>query len=50
MAIEGAAAGKSAAEVAARSEVIITMVPDGPEVEAAVLGPEARSKERYPDP
>lgn len=34
----GAEPGKSAKDVAARSEVTITMVPDGPEVEAAVLG------------
>ncbi len=33
----GAAAGKSAKDVAARSDAIITMVPDGPEVEAAIL-------------
>lgn len=36
----GAEAGKSASDVASRSQVTITMVPDGPEVEAAVLGPE----------
>lgn len=36
----GAVPGKSAKDVAARSEITITMVPDGPEVEAAVLGPE----------
>jgi 2-hydroxy-3-oxopropionate reductase len=35
----GASSGKSAAEVASRSEVTITMVPDGPDVEAAILGP-----------
>jgi 2-hydroxy-3-oxopropionate reductase len=35
----GAAPGASAGDVAARSEVTITMVPDGPEVEAAILGP-----------
>ena len=35
----GAAKGESAADVAARSEVTITMLPDGPEVEAAVTGP-----------
>ena len=40
MASSGASAGKSAMDVAARSDVTITMVPDGPEVEAAVLGPE----------
>ncbi len=36
---EGACPGKSAEEVAARSEATITMLPDGPEVESAVLGP-----------
>ena len=35
----GAKAGASARDVAARSEITITMLPDGPEVEAAVLGP-----------
>jgi 2-hydroxy-3-oxopropionate reductase len=40
MAASGASAGKSAKDVASRSEVTITMVPDGPEVEAAILGPE----------
>lgn len=40
MAASGAAAGKSAKDVAAHSDITITMVPDGPEVEAAVLGPE----------
>jgi 2-hydroxy-3-oxopropionate reductase len=34
----GASSGASAAEVAARAEVTVTMLPDGPEVEAAVLG------------
>lgn len=34
----GAAKGESAKDVAVRSEVTITMVPDGPEVEAAILG------------
>lgn len=34
----GAARGKSAKDVAAQSQVTITMVPDGPEVEAAILG------------
>jgi 2-hydroxy-3-oxopropionate reductase len=38
IAASGAAPGRSSADVAARSEVTITMVPDGPEVEAAVLG------------
>jgi len=35
----GAAQGSSCADTASRSEIIITMLPDGPEVEAAVLGP-----------
>jgi len=39
LAASGAARGESARDVAARSEVTITMVPDGPEVEAAILGP-----------
>ena len=34
----GALAGQSCADVAAHSDVIITMLPDGPDVEAAVLG------------
>lgn len=37
---EGATAGKSAAETAAKSDIIITMLPDGPDVEKAVLGPD----------
>lgn len=36
---DGATACQSARDAAARSEVTITMVPDGPDVEAAVLGP-----------
>ena len=35
----GAARGASCSDTAAQSDVIITMLPDGPEVEAAVLGP-----------
>ena len=35
----GAARGESARDVAERSEIIITMLPDGPDVEKAVLGP-----------
>lgn len=35
----GAARGASCADTASRSDVIVTMLPDGPEVEAAVLGP-----------
>jgi 2-hydroxy-3-oxopropionate reductase len=34
----GAAAGTSSADAASRSSVIITMLPDGPDVEKAVLG------------
>jgi 2-hydroxy-3-oxopropionate reductase len=39
VAAEGAARGLSCAEVASNSEVVITMLPDGPEVEQAILGP-----------
>ena len=35
----GAARGASAADVASRSDIVITMLPDGPEVEQAILGP-----------
>jgi 2-hydroxy-3-oxopropionate reductase len=35
----GAKAGASAAEVAAGADMVITMVPDSPDVEAVVLGP-----------
>jgi 2-hydroxy-3-oxopropionate reductase len=38
LAASGAAPCESARDVAARSQVTITMVPDGPEVEAAILG------------
>ncbi len=38
VAAAGAARGSSPKDVAAKSDVIITMVPDGPEVEQAVLG------------
>jgi 2-hydroxy-3-oxopropionate reductase len=34
----GAEKGSSAADAAARSEIVITMLPDGPDVEKAVLG------------
>src|SRR5262245_56609661 len=34
----GAAKGQSSSDVAARSEITITMLPDGPDVEKAVLG------------
>jgi 2-hydroxy-3-oxopropionate reductase len=36
----GAKAGGSAADVAARADVVITMVPDSPDVEAVALGPD----------
>src|SRR5207248_1045497 len=36
---EGAARGQSSSETAARCDLIITMLPDGPDVETAVLGP-----------
>src|SRR2546423_1361553 len=35
----GAAEGKSPADVAAKSDVIITMVPDSPDVRHVILGP-----------
>ena len=35
---DGAAEGKSSADVAARSDVVITMVPDSPDVEHVALG------------
>jgi 2-hydroxy-3-oxopropionate reductase len=38
LAAAGAAKGSSAADVAARSEIVITMLPDGPDVDRAVLG------------
>jgi 2-hydroxy-3-oxopropionate reductase len=39
LAAAGAAACSSAKDVAEKSDVIITMLPDGPDVEKAVLGP-----------
>lgn len=36
---DGVERGQSCADVAARSELVITMLPDGPEVQQAVLGP-----------
>ena len=36
----GAARGASAKDVAARADIVITMLPDGPEVEQAMLGPD----------
>lgn len=36
---DGASAGTSAADVASKCETVITMLPDGPEVDAAILGP-----------
>ena len=35
----GAARGASSADVASRCEMVITMLPDGPEVQQAILGP-----------
>ena len=37
--VDGAARAQSCADAAARSQIVITMLPDGPEVEQAVLGP-----------
>lgn len=39
MAAAGAARGESSSDVAVRTDIIITMLPDGPQVEEAVLGP-----------
>ncbi len=39
LATEGAARGLSPKDVASRSEIVITMLPDGPEVEEVILGP-----------
>jgi 2-hydroxy-3-oxopropionate reductase len=36
---EGAERGSSASDTASRADIILTMLPDGPDVEAAVLGP-----------
>jgi len=36
---DGAARGASAADVASKSDIVITMLPDGPEVDQAILGP-----------
>ncbi len=35
----GAQKGSSPKDVASKTDIVITMVPDGPEVEQAVLGP-----------
>ncbi len=39
VAADGGARGESCRDVAHRSEIVITMLPDGPEVEHAILGP-----------
>ena len=39
VAAAGAEKGSSPKDVASRTDIIITMVPDGPEVEQAILGP-----------
>src|SRR5262245_34814727 len=39
VAAAGAVKGSSPKDVAAATDIVITMVPDGPEVEQAVLGP-----------
>jgi 4-hydroxybutyrate dehydrogenase / sulfolactaldehyde 3-reductase len=45
---QGASAGGSARAVAERSEVVITVLPDGPDVEATLLGPEGIVKAARP--
>lgn len=37
---QGAAAGESSADVAVRSDIVVTMLPDSPDVEKAALGPD----------
>ncbi len=39
LAAAGASRGESSSDVAAKTDIIITMLPDGPQVEEAVLGP-----------
>src|ERR1700676_1178196 len=39
VASNGAARGESSSDVASKSDIVITMLPDGPDVEAAMLGP-----------
>ena len=39
VAASGAARGQSCSDVASKSDIVITMLPDGPDVEAAMLGP-----------
>lgn len=36
---DGVGRGNSCQDVASRTDIVITMLPDGPEVEQAVLGP-----------
>jgi 2-hydroxy-3-oxopropionate reductase len=45
---QGAVACASAAEVAAHSEIVITMVPDTPNVEAALFGPDGAAAKLIP--
>ncbi len=40
LAAAGAARGASPKDVAARTDIVITMLPDGPEVEQVILGPD----------
>jgi 2-hydroxy-3-oxopropionate reductase len=39
VASNGAARGESSSDVASKSDIVITMLPDGPDVEAAMFGP-----------
>ena len=45
---DGVERGKSCEDVASRTEIVITMLPDGPEVEQAVLGPEGVLEGAHP--
>jgi len=48
MSASGVAVGQSASDVAARSQVTITMVPTGPRSKPRYWAPKARSKEPGP--
>ena len=47
---KGASAGSSPADVADRSDITITMVPDSQHVEAAIAGPEGIIEGQRPGP
>lgn len=45
---DGVERGTSCKDVASRTEIVITMLPDGPEVEQAILGPEGVLEGAHP--